>query len=507
MTAELARGSAEVSLADRSIDDLDFEIRRLARQMNVESYRMLVLVRDFDDRFGFARWGLRSCAEWLAWSCGLSLSAAREKVRTAQALRNLPAISAAFADGRLSYSKVRALTRVVAPQDEDLLLAYGLEATVSQVEERCRQMRNVGPESVHAARRAWEQRSLTLFRDRARGVVRITIELPEADGELVGQAIESAVAAGDAAFGVEFAASAERSADAWRAQQADALVAIVKAYLAPPESARSIRTTSAADHYQVVLHVDEHALRGGIGRSDLPIETVKRLCCDGSVITIVEDDRGTPLDVGRKQRTVSTPLKRALWARDRGCSFPGCHKTRYVDAHHIHHWADGGDTSLENLTLLCTHHHTLLHEGGFTIHRDSTGGIFYRRLDGRVIPRSGYRSDDMLDDVQVALPGDNPSAEVRMAAIVHACELDDDAPAAQGLMTAGASESACRTSEGRRAACTVAVQNPSREGFTMTTNERRGAAPGPRTLVQSVPGQSAEVRETRGIYRIHTVAT
>ncbi len=131
----------------------------------------------------------------------------------------------------------------------------------------------------------------------------------------------------------------------------------------------SAKAASAADHYQVVVHVDESALRGGAGRSDLPIDTVKRLSCDGSVISIVEDANGTPLDVGRKQRTVPTSLRRALWSRDRGCSFPGCHKTRYVDAHHIHHWAEGGDTSLENLTLLCTHHHTLLHEGGFTIHR------------------------------------------------------------------------------------------------------------------------------------------
>ncbi len=372
---------------DRSIEDLDVEIGRLARQMNAETYRMLTLVRDFDDRFGFAKWGFPSCAEWLAWRCGLSLSAAREKVRTAQALRGLPTISAAFADGRLSYSKVRALTRVAAVHDEDLLLAYALDATASQVEERCRQIRNVEPESVEMARRVWERRSLTLFRDRARGVVRIVVELPEADGELVGRAIENAVAAGDAAFGVEFASNPERSADAWRAQQADAVVAIAKTYLGGATSnelsmkdreSALRKATSAADHYQVVVHVDESALRGGIGRSDLPIETVKRLCCDGSVISIVENEHGAPLDVGRKQRTVPTALKRALWSRDRGCSFPGCRHARYVDAHHIHHWAEGGDTSLENLTLLCTHHHTLLHEGGFTIHRDSNGGIYYR---------------------------------------------------------------------------------------------------------------------------------
>jgi len=467
---------------DGSIDDLDHEILRLARQMNAETYRMLVLVRDFDDRFGFAKWGFPSCADWLAWRCGLSLSAAREKVRTAQALRSLPAISAAFADGRLSYSKVRALTRVAADHDEDLLLAYALDASASQVEERCRQIRNVEPESVEAARRAWERRSLTLFRDRARGVVRITIELPEADGELVGRAIESAVAAGDAAFGAEFASNPQRSADGWRAQQADALVAIMKCYLvgddtrqvgahpsaegdAPAE--RALRSASTADRYQVVVHVDESALRGGIGRADLPIETVKRLCCDGSLITVLEDERGRPLDVGRKQRTVSTALRRALWSRDRGCSFPGCRHTRYVDVHHMHHWADGGATSLDNLTLLCTHHHTLLHEGGFTIHRDSNGGIYYRRPDGRVIPRCGYRAADMLDDVEIALPGENPSAEVRMAAIVHAYELDDQP-------------------------CTVTVQNPSAEGFGY------GAVCGEKSR--------AEVREARGMYRAHGIA-
>ena len=105
------------------------------------------------------------------------------------------------------------------------------------------------------------------------------------------------------------------------------------------EAARLARA-STADHYQVVVHVDEKSLRGGVGRADLPIDTVKRLTCDGSVVTVVEDERGTPLDVGRKQRTVSTPLKRALYSRDRGCSFPGCERKRYLDAHHLKHWAE-----------------------------------------------------------------------------------------------------------------------------------------------------------------------
>ena len=106
----------------QSIDDLDAAICTLAATLNAETHRLLALVREFDDRMGWAKWSCRNCAEWLAWRCGISLSAAREKVRTAQALRSLPAIGAAFAEGRLSYSKVRALTRVVEGHDEDLLL-------------------------------------------------------------------------------------------------------------------------------------------------------------------------------------------------------------------------------------------------------------------------------------------------------------------------------------------------------------------------------------------------
>jgi hypothetical protein len=146
-------------------------------------------VRAFDERMGWAKWSFRNCAEWLAWRCGLSLSAAREKVRTAHALRELPAIAAAFADGRLSYSKVRALT---------------------------------------------------LWRNAARGVMTISVEVPLDEGEVIAQALERAVAGGEAAMGIEFAGKsgdhvAETDGNSWRAQQADALVAIAKAYLAGGE--------------------------------------------------------------------------------------------------------------------------------------------------------------------------------------------------------------------------------------------------------------------------------
>jgi hypothetical protein len=164
-------------------------------------------------------------------------------------------------------------------------------------------------------------------------------------------------------------------------------------------------------------------VHGGVGRADAPLETVRRLACDASLVVVTEDERGTPLNVGRKHRTVSTPIRRALLARDRHCTFPGCHRTRFVEAHHVHHWVEGGETSVDNLVLLCSFHHRLLHEGGYRIRRDYQGEYYFVRADGRAIPRCGYREGDYTDDDVVENPTEglhcpasdrgHPSMEVR----------------------------------------------------------------------------------------------
>jgi hypothetical protein len=171
-------------------------------------------------------------------------------------------------------------------------------------------------------------------------------------------------------------------------------VSVASAYL----SGGGDQAATSSDNYQVSVHVDCSALVNGDGRAGLPIESVKRLCCDGDAIVIVEDEAGEPLSVGRKTRTVPTAIKRALRARDKGCSFPGCNNTRFVDAHHIQHWSAGGETSLDNLMLLCSRHHRLVHEGGFCIDRDYQDRWFFKRPDGRAVPSCGYQPEDMIDD-------------------------------------------------------------------------------------------------------------
>ena len=418
MSAVMSRPLADYTSAERTVDELDAAIGRLVRQMNAECYQMLVLVREFDDRFGWKKWSFKNCVEWLAWRTEISLSAAREKVRTAHALRSLPEISAAFSEGRLSYSKARALTRVAPMHDEDLLLAYALSTTAENVEERCRQIRNVAPESAHHARRAWANRSLTMWRDEGRGVLRLTLEVPIEEGELIARALDCAVAAGEVTTDVDPAAVAKSKGNAWRAQQADALVAVMKSYL---DGGHGGEGGSTADRYQVVLHADAKSLRGGAGCADLPIDTVKRLLCDCSLVTVVEDSNGNPLDVGRKQRTVSTPLRRALQARDRCCTFPGCHRKRHLDGHHLKHWIHGGATTPDNMTLLCDYHHRALHEGGFSIVKEADEALRFVTADGRTIPRAGYRLEDFVDN-DVGAADENPSAEgfcVREPAMIY----------------------------------------------------------------------------------------
>jgi hypothetical protein len=116
-------------------------------------------------------------------------------------------------------------------------------------------------------------------------------------------------------------------------------------------------------------------------------ETARRLGCDTSVVPILSSG-GETLSVGRKTRSIPPHIRRALDSRDGGCRFPGCENRRWVDAHHIHHWAKGGETSLDNLVVLCRHHHRLVHEGGFSVRRPPTGELEIRRPDGRLIAPS-----------------------------------------------------------------------------------------------------------------------
>ena len=592
------------------IDLLESEIVTLHARLCAEEYQFLVKLREFDLRQGWRFYHFNHCAEWLNMKCGISLSTGREKLRVAKALFFLPHISGAYQNGELSYSKVRAMTRVATEITERELLGYARKATASQVDQHCAGLRNVQQKfSTPCANRAHAQRRLRVTPS-GDGRFLLNGELPEESARLVLKALELCMAQagreedpsaeelgelenpsaeGLSVWEIDDPAAQRAAAVKLEQQNADALVDIAQAYLAGGTE----RKASTADHYQVLVHVDEAALRGqpnADSKSDLPIETVRRLCCDGSVVAVTEskeangsedsvhaaaavdvpnssttdlqdssltdsaynpsrdafeipsatsaddapagstvdspngkltdlagnpsrdafavspatsadntpadstvdspngkltdlagnpsrdafaispatsaddtaagstvdspngkltDLAGNPsrdafaispvtsaddapagstvgsrngaltdlvddpsrdafemppanapnaaagrsrpsLNLSRKHRLVQPALRRALEARDRGCRFPGCSHERWLDAHHVVHWADGGETSLDNTLLLCSRHHRLLHEGGFAIRADANGEWQFQNAKGMKQPQLGY---------------------------------------------------------------------------------------------------------------------
>ena len=378
---------AENTVSLRSIDDLDRDIVTLATRINAATFELLVLVREFEERAGHVQWGLDSCAEWLAWRCDVSMTTALEKVRAARALKTLPLISAAFAVGELSYSKVRSLTRVATGENEAKLVEFALRHTAAHVAQHCRELRCGSEESIGTAERAWANRSLRIRRDVSRGTMTMTVDLPIDTGELVEKAL-------DKARDDEVLEIPDLVDTSWSVRQADAFLNVLMGYLSGESG-----SGSSKDNYLVTIHVEQSALAGGNGRSGVPIETVKRLCCDGKAVVLTEDDKGEPLSIGRKSRTVPTAIERAVRARDNNtCRFPGCRNHRFLDCHHVEHWANDGETDVGNLLLLCTKHHTLVHEGGFRIEKDYLDSWVFLRPDGIAVPDIGY----------IVKPYDNP---------------------------------------------------------------------------------------------------
>lgn len=385
-------------ISKRTIDQLEQDIITFAGRMNQAEYEFLVFIREFDLRQGWKAYHFNNCAEWIDMKCGISYDTAREKVRVAHALMDLPETSTAFSNGKLSYSKARALTRLATPQNEADLLEYALPATARQVENHCRELRNAQrKESTEDVNRIHKRRYLsrTYHND---GSMTINVEVTREVGDLIMKALELAME--------QEASSGHKDEEAHEAQineqeapqqdepnllarQADALAQIAQSYLSDVDNTKP---TTSANHYQVMVHVDEAALREQSdsatpiqAKSDLPIESVRRLCCDGSLVPITKDAKGNPLNVGRKHRVVQPALKRALLARDKCCRFPGCTHNKWLDAHHVMHWVDGGETSLSNTILLCSTHHRLLHEGGFSIQKDYSGEWYFRNEKGRAV--------------------------------------------------------------------------------------------------------------------------
>jgi 5-methylcytosine-specific restriction endonuclease McrA len=379
------------STAERvPLDRLEREICELAGHIAAATCRWLSLLAEWDERRGWAEWGVKSCAHWLSWRCSIGLVAAREHMRVAHRLRELPLVREAFGKGELSYCKVRAITRIATPELEAHLVELARHATGAQLEKLVRGYSRAVRATVEQAREAHERRGLTWCYDHD-GSFLLQARLPADEGALVISALGTAE--GWPPYGPapeEIGAQAPVGGTV-PARRADALVSLARAAMAAGGAERV-----SGDRCDLVVHVDARSLVGDRidacsevqGGPTLPAETARRLGCDAAVVRIIERD-GRPLSVGRRTRSIPPALRRALRRRDDGCRFPGCTHRRFLHAHHIQHWARGGATNLDNLVQLCSYHHRLVHEGGYQVERAGPRAWRFRRPDGREIPAAG----------------------------------------------------------------------------------------------------------------------
>jgi len=366
------------------LDRLGDEIAELSAHLEAATARLLDLIREFDARGGWNT-GFSSCAAWLSWRVGFAPGAAREHVRVARALGTLSLLSHALARGELSYAKVRELTRVATPETEERLLAVGRAGTAAHVERIVRGWRRMDRKAeAREADRQHAGRALHVYPDED-GTVRIRGRLTPEVGALVMKAL---AAAREVLYQRRADQAPEAESPTMEQQQADALAVLAESALH-----HGIEPGAPGERYQVVVHVDAAVLADPdqAGQSVLedglrvPAGTSQRLACDASRVVMRHDTDGRLLEVGALTRTIPPALRRALHHRDRGCRFPGC-GVRFGQGHHIHHWAQGGPTTLSNLAVLCRRHHRAVHEEGYQLDRQPDGELRFRRPDGRLLP-------------------------------------------------------------------------------------------------------------------------
>lgn len=427
--------------ADRDeAERLGERIRAQASQIAEATCALLVAISEFDERRAVERFvGMKSTAHWLAWSCSMSPGTAREHVRVARALQTMPRTLEEFGAGRLSYSKVREMTRVADQVDEDVLVEMAREMTAAQLARTVSAVRAAdGTRLSHdASRRAsWSVRE--------DGMIELHALLPAESGAEIVSALELALSrdGSEAPPGSRPTDSTptEESADARDARittdptpeqrRADALADVARGYL---QSEPDDRT--GEDRHLVLVQVDRAALEGTadvpagtpplagiVGLGPVEPRTAERLACTGRIALVVRSDDGEVLHLGRARRLASRAQRRALRLRDRTCVFPGCPQTRHLDAHHTVPWSEGGPTDIEGLALLCRRHHVIVHEGGLHLCRidrpEASAGARPHLPRFDVVDENGcsvrVRWPSMLEDPEIR-PSDGSAARQRAA--------------------------------------------------------------------------------------------
>src|SRR5665213_3348049 len=418
------------SLHELPVDELGKRVVDLAGRIAASTSRFLVLVAQFDARQGYLSFGLASTAQWLSHACGIAHRTAVEHVRVAKSLRHYSRLAEEMGAGRLSFSQVRAISRIAGPGEDGLvddLIEAARYATVAQLEVVVRGLRSVDHNDKATDPGEYRKQSWT-----ADSRWQLSARLDPERGALVGAAIDAIVqrdgcSAAEALvqlaeIALAILAEGKKPPRELRGDERAAVVIHLNAARVPPRSAQRDPDDASCDQDQVAVPRSAERDPGDApllgrpyarvaGGPGLPDAVVKRLLCEGRIRTDIEDGASNVLDVGRSHRLVTDRQYRALLARQHDhCAHPGCPNTKNLHAHHRIHWIHGGRTDLNNLLLLCERHHVAHHAGEFEILTADAGRFRFVSSDCRDLSaplrRSANADSRPLEDEHADLAAD-----------------------------------------------------------------------------------------------------
>jgi hypothetical protein len=364
--------------------DLIDGLHRLHRQAGETHRKLLAYIAACDDAKVWKNDDCRDMAQWLATHHGVSVWKARRMVDAGHVLKELPKISAALCDGTVSLDKVLELCRFATTHTEAGLLPWAIRTSPAGIRARADRERRIDKEDVQDAHRS---RFLTHWWYDDGSMLGLEGALPAEKGAIVAKALDR--------LADQIPVLPEDDTTNFEARRADALVALASTSIARDED---------PDRSTVVVHVPVQTLAGGDANGliengpAIHPDVARGLCCHARIEIVLEDRDGRPVGVGRASREPPPWLMRLLRNRDGNrCTFPGCGRTALLKAHHIHWWSTGGHTDLENLALMCTSHHALIHVFGWNVRLKDGVEVQWFRPEGKLfVPGPSPPREPML---------------------------------------------------------------------------------------------------------------
>jgi hypothetical protein len=358
-------------LAALSVDDLLDQAAETASTMAALSGRFAALAGELDRREGWRIEGATSLENWIVARTGVSVPTARAQAHVAQRLFDLPHLAGSLSAGDISFDKVRALVDTATPERDAELTDLAAETSVVELAQLARRRAMTAP-GAQPPDEGRDRRSVR-FNDTCRTM---TAQL--------GAVAYAEVRACLEARAKDVPSDGETR---WDQRMADALVGLVRSTTTSSNDTKGASSALVVAHTPLATLLDDDADRPGEleGAGLIDAHVVRRLACEGTVIVAADDDAGHTMYEGRQRRFPNPAQRRELIRRDRHCRFPGCFHVLFCVPHHLRRWKpDHGPTDLDNLVLLCEHHHHAVHSNDWNASGDANGEVTFVGPNGRV---------------------------------------------------------------------------------------------------------------------------